>query len=72
MKNNSRELIKGEYCYSNKKELTELRDGLLNDITPMYHRVQLFLEKSRSQKGEKKITALQDTLSKLEKEIKNI
>lgn len=52
--------------------ITKLRDELLNDITPSYSRIQLFLEKSKSQKDKKKIVALQKILLKLEIEIKNI
>ncbi len=55
-----------------RQHITKLRDELLNDITPTYSRIQLFLQKLKSQKGNKKIVALQKMLSELESEIKNI
>ena len=50
--------------------ITKLKDELLNDITPMHKRIQLFLKKLKSQNTKSK--KLQDTLQTVQSKINAI
>jgi len=50
--------------------ITKLKDDLLNDITPMHKRIQLFLKKLKSQNTKSK--KLRDTLQTVQSKINAI